>query len=83
VDLCDEVFIGRGAIWKYNSFQGSDVLCLPVVGRDGKLMYFVGFPNRGPLKSFAPDTADMSLNPRNRQVGNIEEKFNWFLLIFT
>jgi hypothetical protein len=27
-------------------------------------------------KSFTPDTADMSLNPENRQDGNITRKFN-------
>jgi len=39
------------------------------------LQYERNFLSGSSAKSFTPDTADMSLNPENRQDGNIERKF--------
>jgi hypothetical protein len=39
------------------------------------LQYERNFLSGRSIKSFTPDTADMSLNPTNRQDGNIKEQF--------
>jgi hypothetical protein len=45
----------------------------PVVQKDNNMNE--NFLSGNSAKSFTPDTADMSLNPANRQGGNIQRNF--------
>jgi len=54
-------FGGGGGIWPARDPKGAQ--------------YERNFLSGSSAKSFTPDTADMSLNPENRQDGNIKKEF--------